>query len=838
MKKQFLMCCLLGIMALFLFSCGEENVEEIKNNEITISKKSSISAAHTVSPGGKVVYTVTVSNGGSSDMKIEISDTVPNGCRYVSGGFDVDGSRLSCDLLLKSGEIKDIEYIVEVSEDIDDIKNGKITSTKATLLSKSAVCNDIYVGYTFTDLDKERISTAIAALSYSENIDPMVLARQIYNVAFSKNISALVTAGDIMNEMFKENPTEDGLKYISFMAPTLYGGKKIGEINRDAFKGDSCNINKEDLIIGDLLFVKAENNTDLYIFDGDNLIFLNEGYDVKITEKVLTSLSDADLYAVLRPSMSIGESFGYDAFDNFDDLTLEQKALVETAKAYLLRGYRLQYDDSRMSSTYETTLDRGEFRWQIGLYEPEDYTSQKWGYVNCAGFTYEVYRTALGMDLGDLYSTAALASYYSSGVEGAPMYPYDCVPKFFTDEALRTAEIERFRATLKVGDLIVTRKSGNGHVMMYIGNDTVIHSTGASFNYSGDSETYEPTIRYMNVFGYLFDPEAKSCIFRQDSEINRLCIVRPLDLYEGKIPENTLNRIENLKDIVSEKLSSHCEGVTVNKGETITYSFVIKNIGKEKRTLMVTDRIPEGTTFISSDNYFLDGNMLNWLIEVAPDETSIVSYTVRVEAENGAYIYGSDGKVGGVSHRCPGVYVKNTLEQASRKAIVSAVEKYRKSNPDSLTGIELLNAIYMAAGLDRPFAESEEFVRESLFNSKNDSTGKSLIWTLDTESPYYNMIVPTFYGGRRFFTPQMYTETEKQNTDRARLPREQGLIVGDILITKFLSSEKIYLYIGDGVLVDLDKADLAEDVYSAPIRLMRMPSAGNYYIVLRPSAEM
>ena len=63
-------------MALFLFSCGEENIEEIKNNEITISKKSSISAAHTVSPGGKVVYTVTVSNGGSSDMKIEISDTV------------------------------------------------------------------------------------------------------------------------------------------------------------------------------------------------------------------------------------------------------------------------------------------------------------------------------------------------------------------------------------------------------------------------------------------------------------------------------------------------------------------------------------------------------------------------------------------------------------------------------------------------------------------------------------------------------------------------------------------------------------------------------------------
>ena len=679
MKKQFFICCLLGITALFLFSCGEKTIDEIKNDEIAISKKSSVLAAHTVSPGGKIVYTVTVSNGSSADMKIEISDSVPNGCRYVSGGFDVDGSSLSCDLLLKSGEVRDIEYTVEVSQDINDIENGKITSTKATLLGKSAVCNDIYVGYTFTDLDKERISTAIAALSYRENIDPMVLARQIYNVAFSKNISALVTASDVVNEMFKENPTEDGLKYISFMAPTLYGGRKIGEISHDAFKGDSCNVKKEDLIIGDLLFVKSENDTDLYIFDGDNLIFLNDGYDVKIAEEVLASISDADLYAVLRPSISIGESFGYDAFDNLDDLTLEQKALIETAKAYLLRGYRLQYDDSRMSSNYESTLDRGEFRWQIGLYEPEEYTSQKWGYLNCAGFTYEVYRTALGMDLGGLYSTAALALYYSGGVEGVPMYPYDCVPKLFTDEASRNAEIDRFRATLRVGDLIVTRKDGNGHVMMYIGNDTVIHSTSASFNYNGDSETYESTIRYMNVFAYLFNPEAKSCIFRSDSEINRLCIVRPLDLYEGAIPENTLNRIENLEDIVSEKLSSHCEGITVNNGEIITYSFIIKNIGKRKRTLTVTDMIPEGTTFISSDNYFFDGNMLNWQIEIAPGETSIISYKVRVEAEKGAYIYGADGKVGGVSHRCPGVYVKNTLEEASREAIVSAVEKYRKS---------------------------------------------------------------------------------------------------------------------------------------------------------------
>ena len=43
---------------------------------------------------------------------------------------------------------------------------------------------------------------------------------------------------------------------------------------------------------------------------------------------------------------------------------------------------------------------------------------------------------------------------------------------------------------IEPGDLIVIlRKGGYGHVMLYIGNGVLIHSSGASFNYSADQET-------------------------------------------------------------------------------------------------------------------------------------------------------------------------------------------------------------------------------------------------------------------------------------------------------------------------------------------------------------
>ena len=91
------------------------------------------------------------------------------------------------------------------------------------------------------------------------------------------------------------------------------------------------------------------------------------------------------------------------------------------------------------------------------------------------------------------------------------------------------------------------------------------------------------------------------------------------------------------------------------------------------------------------------------------------------------------------------------------------------------------------------------------------------------------------YGGRKYYTPQQYTSTSKVNTDRSRLPREQALVVGDILVVRFSSSDGMYMYVGGDNFISVGSSSLAADTYTSTQRLMRMMSVGNYYTILRPS---
>lgn len=78
----------------------------------------------------------------------------------------------------------------------------------------------------------------------------------------------------------------------------------------------------------------------------------------------MKDIATYDRYVALRPSMVL-DTLNYAEYTEKEKLTLAQEAIVETAKSYLLRGYRTQYDDTRLS-------DGGEFRWKIDVNAPED----------------------------------------------------------------------------------------------------------------------------------------------------------------------------------------------------------------------------------------------------------------------------------------------------------------------------------------------------------------------------------------------------------------------------------------------------------------------------------
>ena len=70
--------------------------------------------------------------------------------------------------------------------------------------------------------------------------------------------------------------------------------------------------------------------------------------------------------------------------------TIEEQynALIETAYAYYRQGTQIQYDSYRKNLTLT----------------PEDATPKHTSYTVCSGYTYQVYKQALGIELPDLTS--------------------------------------------------------------------------------------------------------------------------------------------------------------------------------------------------------------------------------------------------------------------------------------------------------------------------------------------------------------------------------------------------------------------------------------------------
>lgn len=852
--------------ALYLFSSaaasykrtvvGESDAEAPEAmSGITARKTSSLRPSSTVSLGDRIRYTISITNNNSEALTIPVSDMIPANTHYVSGDAEVDGFKLSWSVTVGAGETKEISYVVALDKNAKLLdKDLILTAPDALVGGNAAPCGDEnYIARTINSVDAFYMKAGIEAMSYSDEDvlialgtlanqeaakpSPMGVLRYTYNVAFSLNpaIAADQTPAGVISAIFEKAATDNGNTYRAMVAPTLWGGSAVTSV-LDGIKGESSDFERADLVIGDILFVKDSDGARMYMFDGDDLVSFTYGYEKANTVSVISAANAADYYAVLRPTMTMTSLTLSDPDATAPELTPQQEALVKTAYQYVLRGTRLQYDDGGLG-TYS------EYRWQIGEYQPEQNSSQNWKYINCAGFTYDIYRTALGYDLGSLYTTRALMKHFTNGNAENDMYPFyfEWDSGIHSDKA-RQAEIEKkFFDTLQVGDLVVvtrgTTTDGYGHVMMYIGNGMLAHSSGSTR--SGDSEYYEPTIRYMNAWRYLFNPTASNYLFIEtptEKTVYQTCIVRPLaNCGNIEIPENTQHRLDNLMGIISEKLSSHPEGLTANKGEEITFTYKIRNTNKVARTLSVTDVVPANSVLVSAPDAAIDGDKLSWSVTVGAGETVEVSFTVKATGEYGSYIYGVEGKVGGVLHTCPGTYIENTLTADEQAAILEAIEYYRANNTEGLTNFALVNAIYERAGLPAPFADgvTSTTLKADLFKT---STAYSSLYEFNTGSEYYGMVAPTFYGGGKFYTKNQYTAMSKASSDRSRLPRTQGLVFGDIIVAEFSSSSALYMYTGEGNLVSIGAA-LSYDSRTTHNRLQRMLSVGKYYTILRPSMD-
>ncbi|MBR2930926.1 MAG: DUF11 domain-containing protein [Clostridia bacterium] len=817
---------------------------DMMTGEISAKKSASVSEGVTLYPthgigwsgetyrGSRISYRITVKNEGESATTAEIQTTLPRYTKYLSGAERTDGDRLLWTLALGAGEEKSVEYTLELTAGRE--ASGEVISGGGTTVNGCEISScDLYIGSTLNEIDRKYVDLAVRVLAPS-SFGGIDLAARIYTHAF--------TQGGAVSELIPGDPLDaiDAVIYgyggyerlFSSVAPGLWGGRLLGGGKAYLCGSARDDIGIGDLISGDLLIVKSSEECKLYIANNGILTDITDRAAEVDTERVLASLGTSDAFITVRPSLNMTAFTPSDPDEEAPELSDAQRAIIAAAESYLYRGEALQYEDVHfgLSST------SGEYRWAYGEKLPEEYTSDEWGYVNCAVFTYDVYLAALGFRLpGNMYTTERLTE--NSAIYGMRVFSLERSRSevYSPEEQL---EVERqFMETLEVGDIMVRRHKNattgktTGHAMLYVGNGKFIHSSGASYTAPGGvgKEVYEATIRGHRVHDYLFS--GKTSMF--NDEDNVITIVRPLNGFSGEIPENSRNRMEGMKGIKAEKLSSHPSSVSVSPGGEITYTYVITNLGDEPRTITVSDRAPLGTSYIAGADEVCDG-VLYFKLTLNGGEVGSVSYTVRVDedAKDGMLIDGVDGRVEGVLHRTAATRVKKTLDKSEGDAILRALAQLRNEGTE-LTGLELINEIYKRAlGVADIFRDGtvSSVLRdgeESVFaESEKVNNKKSLSKLRYDESYYSSMLVDHLYGGMRF-------DSSDKLHDRTRLLREHNLVAGDVLLARTSSSEYVYVWGGDGVLYNLTSG--ISEVADFGQLAERLLYYGRDFAVLRPS---
>ena len=814
---------------------GELIRKAIVNPEVSIS--ASHSASQTVSPGKEVEYTITLANNSDAAGYALVTNKIPEAAEYVSGCDEVTDSLLTWDVPMEAHEIKTITYTLKAKE--DEAYLGQALTSKAKVNGTAVPFHDIFVERTLGTVDQGLMETAIDAFRQYTDLKGMNLLKMIWNVAISKSVSYndaegnVMTAADLLKLVFTgEGSTSDSegsgeeaataaVDFAKAVIPTLFGGTGATAEQIGKFNGVQASVVTTDaLMSGDAIFVQtsADDTTGkIYIYNGKRLFQIENGVIDVNTQQVLNNLPNAYRYAGFRFSFVIANRKDFSE-DRKDTFTEEQKAVISIAEALLLRGDRAQYD---AGSTMKP-CGRSEY----GEYTPEEYTSDSWKYTNCAMLTYDSYYHGLGLDTGGNWYTGTIIN----SAKNQKLYYYE--PTGTETDAEKQAQIDKFYSTLQPADIIVIRRANDsGHAMLYIGDGKVIHSTGGSYKVASDTqptglEQYEATVRYLNAYDY-FDPKCDNggaySYYVFGGAVTKIGIYRPLKTFSGSIPQETVNRMNNLQGIAVEKVASKAFGQTVNVGEELTYTFKLLNANDETKTVEITDVIPTGTSFVSANGATVENGNLAWTVTIPGGEKAEISYTVKVGSDvPDNKIESKSAKVGGVSVRSSDLFVANTLTASEQQAIIDAVASLSSSN---LTNLELVNEIYKTAlGVENVFSYTElKTLHSQMYEKKEGDTKYSFI-----DNALTAMVAPGLYGGRNF----KCEDTGKYGR-LTRLPREDNLIVGDILLGRTSSSNSVYIYLGNGLCWSLssNKADTID----INARLERSFGYKNYWAILRPS---
>lgn len=348
---------------------------------------------------------------------------------------------------------------------------------------------------------------------------------------------------------------------------------------------------------------------------------------------------------------------GVSAVDvDWTDRAVRQKAVLETAYAYYLKGGCVQYGSMPL-----VTHTGMEFCRRTKEGRPEDATPDSTYYTVCSSFTYETYFNAIGYRHSGSADTS-LTILLTTRPQEATVFEYD--RRLDPDGAKYESEMMRMRTLLQPGDIIVYSKIkgtspktgellGGGHALIYVGDEAgdghplVMHSGGAKYDLATGTDQVEKggTIRLDEMDTYFFHGVGIS-------GNTKIMVFRPLDLPAERYPltESAKARYLHPRLRIDRMVDVGQYGSVVTGGE-LRYSIELGNFSKVPYTVQVRERVPEGTELLPDRSFggmTRSGDVFGWDVRLSPGERRTVLWSVRVSAAAGSRIIASGGTVAGI----------------------------------------------------------------------------------------------------------------------------------------------------------------------------------------------